>query len=95
MWFRRPQRLAEIAGEKHHEAECLLGPGVGVLPAVELAGGIELEDVADLEPIQALVLERLVEALNDAVRLRRVVASPGIASVRSANRGVTRSRWPP
>lgn len=66
-------------GQRGIEAQRLVGaPGV-----VELAEGVDLglqcERIADLDPVQVLVLERLVPALDDPVRLRRVMPGPDVA----------------
>lgn len=65
--------------QRHPEVERLVGtPGV-----VELAEGIDLgrqlEDVADLDAVQVLVLEGAEEALDDAVGLRGVVSGADVA----------------
>ena len=68
-------------GEGRVEAERLVRPGLVVEAAIELAGGVELEDVGDLEAVQVLVLEGLVEALDDAVRLGRVMTGPDVVEL--------------
>jgi hypothetical protein len=61
---------------------------VGADLLVELPVGLGLvgqgDDVGDLEAVRVLVLERAVEALDDAVRLGRVVAGPDVTQLRMA-----------
>jgi len=54
-------------------------------PVVELAVGVgvlgQADDRCDLLTVEVLVLQTLVEALDDAVRLGRVMAGPDVTEL--------------